>query len=100
MYIAVMPKQALNQGRGERMMSVLSVFLRNPNRSYSAPDILNNLELPESQIRNVQRDLESLADFEAGSLLKKEGEKTHAVEMLRLNFSKDLLLWIASSFAQ
>lgn len=71
-----MPKQALNQGRGERMMSVLSVFLRNPNRSYSAPDILNKLELPESQIRNVQRDLEALADFEVGSLLKKEGEKT------------------------
>ena len=46
--------------RGERMVSIFAFLLAHHSNRYTVTEIMNNMEIPEDDLRNVQRDMAAL----------------------------------------
>ncbi len=77
--------------RGERMASLLMHLLSHQARWYSTSLLLESLGLEESERRNVQRDLQDLAEIK-GSLIAKRGKGTRLEWGANKDRTKGLLL--------
>ena len=54
------------QTRGERMIRIFVYMTAHYNNRYSVADIMRLLDIPESDLRSVQRDMQALTDIEGG----------------------------------
>lgn len=54
------------QTRGERMIRIFAYLMAHYNNRYSVADIMSRLEIPEGDLRSVQRDMQALADIDGG----------------------------------
>lgn len=52
------------QTRGERMIRIFVYLLAHYNNRYSIADIMRILEIPDGDLRNVQRDMQGLTELE------------------------------------
>ena len=55
-----------SSGRGERMVRIFVYLMAHYNNRYSVTDIMHHLDIPESDLRNVQRDMQALVNLEGG----------------------------------
>lgn len=46
--------------RADRVLQLFALLISNPSRSYSVSDLMEALEIPENERRNVQRDMQTL----------------------------------------
>ena len=66
------------QRRGERMVRIFVYLMAHYNNRYSVADIMRHLDIPEGDLRSVQRDMQDLADIEGGYIRRfTEGGKTY-----------------------
>jgi predicted DNA-binding transcriptional regulator YafY len=66
------------QRRGERMVRIFVYLMAHYNNRYSVADIMRHLDIPESDLRSVQRDMQDLADIEGGYIRRfTENGKTY-----------------------
>lgn len=57
--------------RGERMVHIFVFLLAHYTRCYSVVEIMHNLEIPETDLRNVQRDMVALLRIPGGYIQRK-----------------------------
>ena len=50
--------------RGERMIKIFVYLMAHYNNRYTITEIMHNLDIPESDLRSIQRDMQSLIDVE------------------------------------
>lgn len=60
--------------RGERTVQLFALLISNPNRSYTINDLMEALEIPEKERRNVQRDMNFLSSMNGGAYINVSGE--------------------------
>ena len=66
------------QRRGERMVRIFVYLMAHYNNRYSVADIMRHLDIPEGDLRSVQRDMQDLTDIEGGYIQRfTEGGKTY-----------------------
>ena len=58
--------------RGERTVQLFAKVISNPTKKFSITDLMESLDIPESEKRNVQRDMRFLADMDAGRYIQAE----------------------------
>lgn len=56
--------------RADRVLQLFAILISNPSRSYSISDLMEILEIPENERRNVQRDMQSLTAANGGSYIR------------------------------
>ena len=67
-----------NLGRGERMVRIFVYLMAHYNNRYSVADIMRHLDIPESELRSVQRDMQALINIEGGYIQRNtENGKTY-----------------------
>ncbi len=54
------------QTRGERMIRIFVYLMAHYGNRYSIADIMRQLDIPDSDLRSVQRDMQALADIDGG----------------------------------
>ncbi|WP_290766140.1 hypothetical protein [Fibrobacter sp. UBA4297] len=54
-----------NPGRGERMVRIFVYLMAHYNNRYSVTDIMQHLDIPASELRSVQRDMQALTNLES-----------------------------------
>lgn len=64
------------QNKSERIVSILLQLIKHPDQQFSVTQLMQGLNLPESQRRNVQRDLNELLDM-PGPIVTTEGSGAH-----------------------
>ncbi|SIO39495.1 YafY family protein [Fibrobacter sp. UWB11] len=52
-----------NLGRGERMVRIFVYLMAHYNNHYSVTDIMQHLDIPASELRSVQRDMQALINI-------------------------------------
>lgn len=55
-----------NLTRGERMVRIFVFLLAHYNNRYSVTEIMHNMDIPEGELRSVQRDMLALIDIPGG----------------------------------
>ena len=58
--------------RGERTVQLFAQVISNPTKKYSVGDLMELLNIPESERRNVQRDMRFLSEMDAGRYVQQE----------------------------
>lgn len=58
--------------RGERTVQLFVQVISNPTRKYTITDLMELLNIPESERRNVQRDMRFLSEMDAGRYIRQE----------------------------
>ena len=58
--------------RGERTVRLFAQVISNPTKKYSVADLMELLDIPESERRNVQRDMRFLSEMDAGRYIQQE----------------------------
>lgn len=58
--------------RGERMLSLFLFLAQNFQRRFTARELMGALEIPDSEIRNVQRDLQSMISIPGNYVVREE----------------------------
>ena len=73
------------QRRGERMVRIFVYLMAHYNNRYSVADIMRHLDIPEGDLRSVQRDMQDLADIEGGYIqrLTESGKTYYQVALER-----------------
>ena len=73
------------QRRGERMVRIFVYLVAHYNNRYSVADIMRHLDIPEGDLRSVQRDMQDLADIEGGYIqrLTESGKTYYQVALER-----------------
>lgn len=67
-----------NLGRGERMVRIFVYLMAHYNNRYSVADIMRHLDIPEGELRSVQRDMQALINIEGGYIQRStENGKTY-----------------------
>ena len=56
--------------RADRVLQLFALLISNPSRSYSVSDLMEALEIPENERRNVQRDMQSLTSANGGAYIR------------------------------
>ena len=76
-----------SSGRGERMVRILVYLMAHYNNRYSVTDIMHHLDIPESDLRNVQRDMQALVNLEGGYIQRiiDSGKTYYQVALERAN---------------
>jgi predicted DNA-binding transcriptional regulator YafY len=54
-----------NPSRGERMVRIFVYLMAHYNNRYSVTDIMQHLDIPASELRSVQRDMQALTNLES-----------------------------------
>lgn len=62
--------------KGERQVQIIVYLLNHPERNFTVTQILDALNLPHEDRRNVQRDLQELTE-QAGNMVTSEGTGAH-----------------------
>ncbi len=52
--------------RGERTVQLFAKVISNPDKKFTVSDLMTSLNVPESERRNVQRDMRFLSEMDAG----------------------------------
>ena len=58
--------------RGERTVQLFAQVISNPTKKYTIADLMELLDIPESERRNVQRDMRFLSEMDAGRYILQE----------------------------
>ena len=58
--------------RGERTVQLFAKVISNPTKKFSISDLMESLEIPDSEKRNVQRDMRFLVEMDAGRYIQAE----------------------------
>jgi predicted DNA-binding transcriptional regulator YafY len=58
--------------RGERTVQLFAKVISNPTKKFSIADLMESLEIPKNEKRNVQRDMRFLAEMDAGRYIQAE----------------------------
>ena len=58
--------------RGERTVQLFAKVISNPTKKFSVTDLMESLEIPEGERRNVQRDMRFLAEMDGGRYIQAE----------------------------
>ena len=58
--------------RGERTVHLFAKVISNPNKKFTVTDLMEALEIPEGERRNVQRDMRALTEMEGGRYIQAE----------------------------
>ena len=58
--------------RGERTVQLFAKVISNPTKKFSITDLMESLDIPESEKRNVQRDMRFLTEMDAGRYIQSE----------------------------
>lgn len=58
--------------RGERTVRLFAQVISNPTKKYSVADLMELLDIPESERRNVQRDMRFLSEMDACRYIQQE----------------------------
>lgn len=56
--------------RADRVLQLFALLISNPSRSYSVSDLMEALEIPENERRNVQRDMQTLTSANGGAYIR------------------------------
>lgn len=56
--------------RADRVLQLFALLITNPSRSYSISDLMEALEIPENERRNVQRDMQTLTSANGGAYIR------------------------------
>ena len=57
--------------RGERTVQLFAHLISNPDKSYSISNLMEVLQIPEGERRNVQRDMSFLVSMNNGAYIPK-----------------------------
>lgn len=60
--------------RGERTVQLFALLISNPNRSYTISDLMETLDIPDKERRNVQRDMNFLSSMNGGAYICASGK--------------------------
>ena len=60
--------------RGERTVQLFAHLISNPDKSYSISDLMEVLQIPEGERRNVQRDMSFLVSMNNGAYIQTHGK--------------------------
>ena len=52
--------------RGERTVQLFAKVISNPEKKFTISDLMTSFEIPESERRNVQRDMRFLSEMDGG----------------------------------
>jgi len=58
--------------RGERTVQLFAKVISNPNKKFTVTDLMESLDIPEGERRNVQRDMRFLAEMDGGRYIQAE----------------------------
>lgn len=58
--------------RGERTVQLFAKVISSPNKKFTITDLMESLDIPEGERRNVQRDMRFLAEMEGGRYIQAE----------------------------
>ena len=61
--------------RADRVIQLFAILISNPSRSYSISDLMEALEIPENERRNVQRDMNLLTSVNGGTYIRVIGDQ-------------------------
>ncbi|MCQ2061658.1 MAG: WYL domain-containing protein [Fibrobacter sp.] len=88
--------------RGERMIQIFVYLMTHNNNRYTISEIMNNLDIPEQDLRSVQRDMVSLQEmpenfiqrFQVGRSIFYQANMPKASTILFSNFEEILLQFV------
>ena len=60
--------------RGERTVQLFAHLISNPDKSYSISNLMDVLQIPEGERRNVQRDMSFLVSMNNGAYIQTHGK--------------------------
>ena len=58
--------------RGERTVQLFVQVVSNPTKKFTIADLMDSLNIPEGERRNVQRDMRFLSEMDAGRYIRQE----------------------------
>ena len=58
--------------RGERTVQLFAKVISNPTKKFTINDLINSLDIPENEKRNVQRDMRFLSEMDGGRYIQTE----------------------------
>ena len=61
--------------RADRVIQLFAILISNPSKSYSISDLMEALEIPEKERRNVQRDMNLLTSVNGGTYIRVIGDQ-------------------------
>ena len=73
--------------RGERMVQIFAYMMAHYNNHYRITDIMRNLDIPENDLRSIQRDMQTLANMEGDYIRRftENGKTYYQVALERAN---------------
>ena len=89
--------------RADRVIQLFAILISNPSKSYSISDLMEALEIPEKERRNVQRDMNLLTSVNGGTYIRVIGDQRafryqsaikSADKMLFPNFENTMLHFV------
>ena len=61
--------------RADRVIQLFAILISNPSKSYSISDLMEALEIPDKERRNVQRDMTLLTSVNGGTYIRVIGDQ-------------------------
>ena len=61
--------------RADRVIQLFAILISNPSKSYSISDLMEALEIPDKERRNVQRDMNLLTSVNGGTYIRVIGDQ-------------------------
>lgn len=58
--------------RGERTVQLFAQMISNPTKKYTIANLMESLNIPDTERRNVQRDMRFLSEMDAGRYIQQE----------------------------
>ena len=77
--------------RGERTVQLFAKVISNPSKSFTVSDLMNVLDIPDEERRNVQRDMRFLSEMDDGRYIACETKGRTAVYRSALHNAERLL---------
>lgn len=74
--------------RGERMVSIFIHLMSHPKRSFSATELMQVLDIPKKELRNVQRDMQALVELPGHYVIAENAMKTRTYRAGLSNLDK------------
>ena len=73
--------------RGERTVQLFAHLISNPDKSYSISNLMEVLQIPEGERRNVQRDMSFLVSMNNGAYLAAHCQHLPRDKRIDFNFA-------------
>ena len=77
--------------RGERTVQLFAKVISNPSKGFTVSELMNTLDIPDEERRNVQRDMRFLSEMDGGRYIACETEGRTAVYKSALPNAERLL---------